>query len=300
MAEQEWSFCSENEQIAKIYFNYVLPPLDLASSVCVLFLMYQLWRMKIIFKEKWIFWLNLSLFVCCSTQLFCQGMYCIFRCYDHDLHRIFYSIAGQFYVAGYFCLIALLYARLYKIFKDTLHAISGRGHIIFGALYGVAIIDGTFAAFFYVHSSQALLTVALTTLFLVMTIVLIITLVLLFIRKLFAVYKTAGHDEDITVSITKSSLLAIISLAVSFVSFTSTILAVVAHSVHLEFILVLITLTDSLCNAIVIFLSYSPATASYDVVCGKCHKQWHMLWSQCANVDINASRVSDQALPDNL
>jgi len=233
------------------------------------------------------FWLAFVLFFLCFLSLLSAAMARFVYCAEENfaLFNVAYNLSSQFYVLIYFVLMALLFGRLVTIFKDSALQLTRRNiHAVWG-LYALCILVGALSGVLYANASSSQLAGVVHICGALLWLAMIIVLVSSFTYKLWCVYKTTAEENSrcndrLKKTITRSSMLAIISLLLTLVSFSMAAVALFAPNVHFELVHGLVVGIDITANTICIFLTFAQFASYYEKLCGTCDRQWTRCWTR--------------------
>ena len=190
------------------------------------------------------------------------------------------------YVIQFYFLLLLLFIRLHSVFKDTMYELSRITVRIFKFAYILLlflVIIGVMLFRFRIPGSFIIAFIMV-----LIFIALIITLMVMYIRKLLKVYKAVSNTENaetenLIIIITKTTILTIFSLSVTFL--TPIVLGIMSNAKCAECasnIGSTTMLLDIYTNFLCIALSYKCFGGAYIKLCGCTHKLCKKMWYKIA------------------
>eukprot|EP00485_Elphidium_margaritaceum_P002474 CAMPEP_0202690028 /NCGR_PEP_ID=MMETSP1385-20130828/5169_1 /ASSEMBLY_ACC=CAM_ASM_000861 /TAXON_ID=933848 /ORGANISM="Elphidium margaritaceum" /LENGTH=240 /DNA_ID=CAMNT_0049345255 /DNA_START=380 /DNA_END=1102 /DNA_ORIENTATION=+ len=199
----------------------------------------------------------------------------------------------------------LFYLRLYYVFTDSAYALSKRTNRIFWVSYVGTLCCGFLAV--GVISAVGLESPAVMlfgALFLLSYLCILVGLIMLFLRKLYKVYQASsrlGNEADAGLNklITRTSMLATMSLSLSFITFIAVMISIsFADSFGFWICAQIMVATDKFTNAVCIAYTYDGFTDIYALCCGSCHGVWARCWIRCTRDDVSPHELQRAASGD--
>ena len=294
MSTEEFASRCEVEPILIVYYDYVntilfgTSSLGLTSFIYIFIHSYLKSKLKTI---KLLFYSGTTFFIMIFIALLSYSFWSINRCHNWRISTIFHLIATQLYILQTMMLAAILFYRLYKVFKTTKFALNILTIRLFSTCYIIASLIGIGAGITYsTHRTIGRFIGSIAGIF---GIIIIGYIFILYVYKLFLVYKSE-KDEDLINVITKTSLLAFISIFNTFLVFTIIPLISVINSVHFSFIWNVLVVMDLYTNFFCIYLQYKYFNPYYLKICGVCDRKCVALWSKCIATNPN---LQNEILP---
>ena len=291
-------WCKHHENTVILYFDYILVPFMslIAFTLIPLTVLYiyahcQNWTKT----RKPLFYVGaVFLIICFLTHIDLIPAH-LSHCRHPKNVEIFYNLLTQLYASQTFLLIGLLYQRLWYIFKETTMALKNCTNISFLIFYIINLCALVFGAYSY---SNAFVDSSLAVSFAAsLSILLIIFLDFLFIYKLYVVNKSATATKNkLSKTITKTSVLAIISTSLTMVFGTATTLEPIIDSIHFSFVVNLLFIADVYSNFLCIWLSYSHFNAYYLKICSCCDSKCKAIWARCLKnntLELSVTKIED-------
>ena len=278
-----------NSAICKIYFEVMVPFTSILAIMLMLPALHRYLKLKSDPKvKKYLFWICLTFFIIIFLYLLTLIPRGIFFCQNHDTYQMITNISSQFYVIQTLLLLAILFMRLYFIFAETTFALSQATVGIYWIIYSLCTLLFIAAAIAFANFSQrSIASVIIGSAFL-MLIIMMSILIILFLYKMTQVYTGVDHmhqnsNPALIRIITKTSILASISITLSLLNAIAVILEVLPStaSIHIIFISKLFNVYDVFTNFWCVILSFSGYNNWYLKICkgcdSKCISCWHSI-----------------------
>eukprot|EP01083_Nonionella_stella_P078361 214404_1 len=293
--------------IATFNIVYILLLLVLMTSVLVV--IYRLYKSHQqqtgSSKNKTLYYLGLFFFVAVVMWFIAATTLNSLWCFDsmETFYHDMYGASGGVYMLQFVLLLLILFMRLQTIFKDTALALSRSIIIIFWCLFFIFNINGMIIVGAMMMDPGGLVYSILYPLNALLGFLMMFFLVFLYIYKLYSVstHQESSQNTKILSSITKSTILTLISLTSSIVFMIYA--AVVPHKEGMSDLLALLSNSLVLCdvytNATAIALSFKSFDAQYFKMCGCCHKRVSNIFSSTIAVqhmqEVQSATSKDQS-----
>ena len=273
MAEAIGPFCARYGQPAFIYYEYIAPiqfsiPSILMISLIVMYIKAYIkstTKMSAFQFSTTIFYFMIQ-FICMIFAV----PWSLSQCQSLKITSIFHIIGIMTYSTQTLLLLLLLFHRLYMTYYATpAFALSRFTIITFIICYTITcivFISGGVLYSFNPNSWPAQI-YALSS---ILSIILTIVLFAMYLHKLYIICKKT-KDEDLIHIISKNSLLAVISIFVTILSFIAFSLIPLFDTVYYIIFVDLMIIMDVCTNALCIFLAYHRFNGLYLIICGICH-----------------------------
>lgn len=261
--------------IGIIYFDYLAPTIAgllAISMIPPIFIYFRAYQKKKIMALKSFFYLGALLFIIIFIEFISMIPYTINLCHDIKDALIFSIICSQAYVYQNLILIGWFFYRLEYIFRATSLALSKSIIISFVVIYTLFCLFSIISGILWklgVSSSLFVTAVFFMVLFTIL-------LVVVFIYKLFKIFKT-NEDEDLLKVMRKASFLVFIST--SLIIFTASLGSVVhiVNSIHLYVIHSLVGIMDLYSSFLCVLFSLKYFNGYYTKVCGLCESKCYAI-----------------------
>ena len=244
-----------------------------------------------------------SIFICVSCSILVFGGKCYKISWEmYQLSLLIYY--GMFGVQS-FSLIVIFFDRIKRVFDKTPFQLSkctkysfqfiliGLPPYLFMILIGYSLCTQNCYIWVYLMTSSLLI-----------YIILLILLVILFIYKLIQVYNNEHNNDVLIGAITKMTILASLSVIITFLDAISTILYFRLNDIYSEWTSIFISLIDLYTNFICIIFSYKIFKPFYHILCkcldSKCRACWIKLITERNDVNIMIQIQSTRKNTDDL
>ena len=259
-----------DHHLADAYYNYLYPASHLCAIILITPLIYMFIRSRIqgtLNIPPLAFYITTFYFIIQFMKSISDIIWSKYVCHDLIISTMLASIGGTMYSTQTSILIGLLFHRLYKTFLGVPSMqLSNFTMFIFTICYIINI--GLFLAAILSFVLGGV-NIFVYTIAVILNVSLIIALFVMYIYKMRAIYKhDASNDDSLINTIVKVSVLAITSISITILAFLAVPILVIINSIHYEYFLNLILLTDIYTNALCIFLMYKRFDKYYYCVCG--------------------------------
>ena len=273
-----------------IYSHYILPIISMSLVIIMAYLTIQfirdyiLKRFKII---KLLFIATVSFFCITITFNIVWILISSLTCHDTSINGTLYSLAWASYGCHIYLIIGILYYRLYYITKGTFVKISLYQCATFYTFYILNIILYIIGTILYLHDHDEVADI-LISIIMIISIILTLWLMIMTVAKLVLVYRVS-KDEELMRTISKASLLSIITLVATILVNLFFLTTFRFKSVHVQVIGVLLHLLNSCSNYFMIWLSFKHYKQYYSKICGICDSCCYGICKRCFPKDSNKS-----------
>lgn len=285
------SFCTGLEFTLR---GYVYPTLFTSTAIT---LIYATLRFTMAFMNNQLktsntlFFAGLSFYVVIVVHNLCEATYFGLYCYFGDKYYIFDLITQYLYPIQGVILVTFLFLKLISIFKYTDFAISKVAVYTFSTLSIIGIICALIAQTLICFPELGPLFLVLITFFAssFIYIFLVLWINLLFLRKLYIVYKSSqdviNNNQKLIKVITKTAILCFISTIFIIAFLASYFIVRVGYSPYAYLLSRLALIGDIYTSFASIYLSYDYFDGLYLKMFGYCHNKCQVCWMNCANND---------------
>ena len=224
----------------------------------------------------------MSLFLT-STTLILNSIY---FCRDKSIYTIIVNIFSQLYALQSILLLALLFQRLFHVFKGTILSLSSCTITVWWTTYSITIISLIAAAighgsFYNEDIGRLILAIGF-----LMLIIDVIILKVLFLFKLKQVYSDLDCDPKLMTIATKTSLLGIFSiLSTIFMSIAAVSAPPKTKSIHINFIIGSFITNDLITNFWCAILMFNQFNDCYLRICKSCDAKCRTCWFRIVGRD---------------
>ena len=273
-----------NPTLCLVYFDIILPSISIISMIPMLPAFCKYIKLKNI-KKKCLFWAGLLFYITIFLSIISGIAFSMYFCRDLATYNIVLNVFTQSYVVQTLLLLGILFARLYYVFKESrfpLSKITIKLYVIFYSLMIIFFIVGTAFRTAFRESTVALAIYALAFL---MQVIVIVILVSLFLYKITEVYKDMNKDDKgninpkLIIVVTKTSVLASISISITLVTAIAAIITPSTRSVHVVFGTRILSIFDLATNFWCIILSYRGYNGWYLKICAYCDSKCAVCWN---------------------
>ena len=204
-------------------------------------------------------------------------------CSNEDLQQRLKTMVTQLYAFQTILLCGILYHRLFFIFRGTVHQVSKCTNISFWIFYTLTTVVFAVRGIVYMRFPEiSTITSPIAFALMLMNIIFLDTSFILKLYKAAQSMKSQkmvhNKDTDFINTITKNSILALISTSLTFVMSFIIALFPVFNAVDWEIMIEIIYIPDVLSNVFCVALTLTYFQPYYDRICGYCHKKCLKLW----------------------
>lgn len=266
-----------------VYFDILVPCVIITSLITILPALIKYMKSKD-GTNTYLFWSGLifflTLIICLITMIFSS----IFFCRNESVYIILYNIKTTSYVIQQLLLLGLLFGRLYYVFHSSLFALSQSIIRSYWIFYVFMFIISIAAGICYANF-RTIIGVSIVILALTLNLIQIICLISLFLYKTMQVYTSVDKldsNSPLIALITKTSVLAFISIFATLIDAIGTIILPFILSVHILMITRLLLIFDLVTNFWCIILAYRGYDALYMKICAHCDLKCGTYWQNFA------------------
>ena len=204
-------------------------------------------------------------------------------CQNVGAYMMVRDIAALLFVIQTLLLLAILFMRLYVVFKGTMYALSSVTIKLYWIIYSLCILFFIVAGISFVNLSQTIIGSIIVAFAFLLIIIMVSVLIALFLYKMAQVYKsvdTENSNPALIAIITKTNLLAIISIVSTLITaiFVTLETSIWSNSIPVFMISRLLVINDVFTNFWCIILSSSIFNNWYLKICKCCHLRCESCW----------------------
>ena len=292
MATVNLAFCPEGRQIWLIIINIIDGLMLLTTTPAIYYLIVAYIQQlksklppKIPTKEtnkdsRTLFSIGLLFMIVTFLVLLFNLLAGVYKCSTNHqkIYHAFEPPVTVSYAIQFYLLLLLLFIRLYNVFKGTMYALSQITVKIFCIMYILLPPLGVTAALFFVLQISGGFILTMIAFLIVIT--LIISLMIMYIRKLLRIYRSVAitdcpDTDELIITITKTTILTLLSLSVTFVT---PIVIISDTQAAIGNVVTSTMLLDIYTNFLCITLSYSFFFGMYMKICGCMHRICKKMW----------------------
>ena len=236
---------------------------------------------KMMIKSPFLFYVGVMLFLMIFTEFVSMSVWTSFECYGYKFNSILHQIVTQLFIIQTLVFLGALFYKLYTVFRETRLRLSRFTSTLWMFMYGLTAVLCIVSGFAYSLYRKSFLIPILSAFVGILLMILIVFVIFMYLYKLVIVYKSSSQDTELLALITKTSLLASISIFVSIFTFILVALLPVINSPHFGFAYNIIVGVDMYSNFLSIFLSYRYFENFYFKLCHCCNSKCQYFWTFC-------------------
>ena len=261
----------EDPILCLVYFETIIPTTCIISLITIIPAFYK--YIKSYNNKKINVYIGLiDVFPTIFLSIIIIILYSIWFCREIQICVIFANILTLLYVGQILLLIAILFTRLYFVFDETSFALSKTTIKLYWIFYALSIVMFLVAGIGISNFGPTITVFIISAFATLLLIVMLVILVSLFLYKMIQVYRYTytkeTNDPTLVKIITKTSVVAIISILATGVDLIAAIIASTRPPVYFEILSFLLITFDVSTNFWCIVLSYNGYTKWYLKMCG--------------------------------
>ena len=285
------AFCTATEFVLR---GYIYPALFLLAAVTLIYATFKFTMAYIRNKLKTsnlLFISGLSFYIVIILHNVSEAIYFGLYCYFGDKYIIFDLITQFLYPIQGVILITFLFLKLIHIFEQTEFALPKLTIYTFSGLSLIGIVLALMAQTLICFPNFGQFTLGLIAFFAssFIYVFLIIWINLLFLHKLYSVYKSSKDiincDKRLIRVMTKTAVLCFVSTTFIIVFLIFYFISRVSYSPYLYLISRVALIGDIYTSFGSVFLSYDYFDGLYFKTFGCCHNICKLCWMNCADKD---------------